>query len=387
MSRPADAAPNDRRAVALWLLACSTLLALLITVGGITRLTHSGLSIPEWRPVTGLLPPVGERAWEEAFATYRETPEYRNVNHGMSLTEYRRIYYWEYVHRQLARLLGLAFVLPFALFAWRRRLPPGLLRPLAAILAVGLLQGAVGWWMVASGLVEEPRVSHLRLAAHLGLALLLFVALLSTALDLLRTAPDPDARRRVWLGRGLLALVFIQALAGALMAGTHAGYLYPTFPRMAGELVPARLFAALPWPRGLLDDVVTIHFVHRWTGIAIAFVALGLLVASRLRPANYSARRAAAIFAVIAAATAGLGITTLLTGVAIVPAVAHQLLAVLLLAAATGVAHVDSNSGASGRECRREARRRTPPPHRRTVFAGGLHRPAELGSKWDKRGG
>lgn len=330
----------DRRAAARWLLACCALLALLVAVGGITRLTRSGLSIPEWRPVTGILPPIGERAWEEAFAAYRETPEYRIVHHGMTLSEYRRIFAWEYFHRLLARLLGVAFAVPLAYFAWRRRLPRGLGRPLVAILALGLLQGVAGWWMVASGLVDEPRVSHLRLTVHLGLALLLFAAMLQAALEL-RSPHPTQVHRGVArpLAGALVVAVFLQALAGALMAGSRAGYLYPTFPKMAGELVPARLFGVEPWPTSLWRDLLTIHFVHRWSGVAIAVFAVAGLATAFLVPSFRKLRGAASAVAALTATTAGLGIVTVLSGIAIVPAVVHQLLAVALLATAIVARH------------------------------------------------
>lgn len=340
MAVSAERSMRDRRAVLNWLHVCCALLALLVGVGGITRLTRSGLSIPEWRPVTGILPPIGERAWEEAFAAYRETPEYRIVHHGMTLEGYRRIFLWEYLHRLLARLLSVAFALPLALFAWRRRLPRGSGRRLVAILALGALQGIAGWWMVASGLVDEPRVSHLRLTVHLGLALLLFAAMLATALEL--GAPRPAPGRRgiaAALAGALVAVVFLQALAGALMAGSRAGYLYPTFPEMAGELVPSRLFGVEPRIAGLWRDLVTIHFVHRWSGIAVALLALAGLAAAFLVPSLRALRGAASAVAALAATTAGLGIVTVLSGVAIVPAVVHQLLAVALLAAAIVARH------------------------------------------------
>lgn len=349
MAGPVEEITRDRRAVARWLYVCCALLALLVGVGGITRLTRSGLSIPEWRPVTGILPPIGERAWAEAFAAYRETPEYRIVHRGMTLDGYRRIFLWEYLHRLLARLLGVAFAVPLALFAWRRRLPPGFGRRLVAILALGALQGVAGWWMVASGLIDEPRVSHLRLTVHLGLALLLFAAMLATALEL--RVPRPAAARRgiaPLLSGMLVAAVFLQALAGALMAGSRAGSLFPTFPRMAGELVPSRLFAVEPWITSLWRDLVTIHFVHRWSGVAIALLATAGLAAALLVPSFRSLRGAMSVVAALAATTAGLGIVTVLSGVAIVPAVVHQLLAVALLAAAIVARHRAANVGRYG---------------------------------------
>ena len=334
---------RDRRAVAGWLLACCAVLALLVSVGGITRLTRSGLSIPSWRPVAGILPPIGGPAWEEAFAEYRETPEYRIVNYGMTLVEFQRIFFWEYVHRLLARLLGVVYALPLAIFAWRRRLPRGAGGPLVAVLAAMALQGTMGWLLVRSGLVAEPRVSHLRLTAHLGLALLIFSAMLWQALEIGRPRRSSAVRRRglaTWLAGAIVAAVFAQALGGALMAGTRAGYLFPTFPRMAGELVLARLFALEPWPRSLIDDLVTIHFIHRECGIAIAALALAQLAANFVRPAGRSRRRAALAVAAAALTTAGLGIATVLSGVAIVPAAVHQLSALLLFSCAVASLHL-----------------------------------------------
>ncbi|MBP9144721.1 MAG: COX15/CtaA family protein [Thermoanaerobaculia bacterium] len=344
-----EARGRDRRAVAGWLFACCAVLALLVGVGGITRLTRSGLSIPNWRPVTGILPPIGEAAWKQAFAEYRETPEYRIVNPAMTLDEFRGIFAWEYVHRLLARLLGLIFAVPLAVFAWRRRLPPSAGGPLVAVLAAMALQGAMGWFLVRSGLVAEPRVSPLRLAAHLGLAFLIFGAMLWLALGIGRPRLPRSARRgslAKWLAGAIVAAVFAQVLGGALMAGTHAGYLFPTFPRMAGELIPARLFALDPWPRSLVDDLVTIHFVHRGCGVAIAVLALGQLAASFARPASRPRHRAALAVAGAALATAGLGITTVLSGVSTVPAAAHQLSALLLFACTIVSLHVVLQGGA-----------------------------------------
>lgn len=343
-----EARGRDRRAVAGWLFACCAVLALLVGVGGITRLTSSGLSIPNWRPVTGILPPIGEVAWERAFAEYRETPEFRIVNAAMTLDEFRGIFAWEYVHRLLARLFGLMFAAPLAIFAWRRRLPPGAGGPLVAVLAAVALQGAMGWFLVRSGLVAEPRVSPLRLAAHLGLAFLIFGAMLWLALGIGRPRLSRSARPGGLANRfagALVVVIFAQVLGGALMAGTHAGYLFPTFPRMAGELIPARLFALDPWPRSLVDDLVTIHFVHRGCGVAIAVLALAQLAASFARPARRRRRRAALAVAGAALATAGLGITTVLSGVATVPAAAHQLSALLLFACAIVSLHVAVEGG------------------------------------------
>lgn len=335
--------PDRRCLLARWLFLCCGLLVLLIAIGGATRLTHSGLSIPSWRPLTGALPPIGAGAWERAFAEYRETPEYRIVRRGMTPPEFRGIYLWEYVHRLVARLLGLAFVVPLGYFAWRGWIPHGAGRSLASILGLGLLQGGVGWWMVASGLVSEPRVSHHRLAIHLGLALVLLGAMLRTGVSLIVPArPRPTRAPARWFAWAIAGAVFLQAIAGALMAGSRAGLLFPTFPLMAGELVPARLFALRPWPRSLVDDLVTIHFVHRWLGMAIAACSVAALLANRTRPADRPARRWSAAVALLAATTAGFGVVTVASGVALLPAAGHQTIAVALFGAAIVTAHLGS---------------------------------------------
>ena len=255
-----EARGRDRRAVAGWLFACCAVLALLVGVGGITRLTSSGLSIPNWRPVTGILPPIGEVAWERAFAEYRETPEFRIVNAAMTLDEFRGIFAWEYVHRLLARLFGLMFAAPLAIFAWRRRLPPGAGGPLVAVLAAVALQGAMGWFLVRSGLVAEPRVSPLRLAAHLGLAFLIFGAMLWLALGIGRPRLSRSARPGGLANRfagALVVVIFAQVLGGALMAGTHAGYLFRPFRgwrasssrRGSSPSTPGRAAWSMTWSR------------------------------------------------------------------------------------------------------------------------------------------
>src|SRR5687767_4178000 len=204
---------RDRRAVAAWLLACAALVFLLVLVGGITRLTRSGLSIVEWQPLAGAIPPLSQADWQELFAKYRETPEFRLVNHDMTLEGFKRIFWWEYVHRLLARLVGFVFLLPFLWFVWKRKVAGPLAWKLWGIFALGAAQGALGWYMVKSGLVDDPRVSHFRLTAHLGLAFAIFGAQLWIALGLLR--------ERVRIDRFAVALpivVFATALSGAMVA-------------------------------------------------------------------------------------------------------------------------------------------------------------------------
>ncbi|MEO8135178.1 MAG: COX15/CtaA family protein, partial [Betaproteobacteria bacterium] len=230
------AAHRSPRAVAVWLLACCALVFAMVVVGGVTRLTHSGLSIVEWQPIVGTLPPLNHAEWQEAFAKYRQTPEFRQVNHTMSLDEFKGIFWWEYFHRLLGRVIGIAFFVPFLWFAVRRQVDRTLSIRLAAIFVLGGLQGAMGWYMVKSGLVDDPRVSQYRLTAHLGLAFLIYAAMFRVALDVLfrRTAPprSPATRHLRRAATALVALIFVMVLTGGLVAGIRAGFAYNTFPLM-----------------------------------------------------------------------------------------------------------------------------------------------------------
>lgn len=332
------AAPAARpRAIAAWLLAVAGLVFVMVVVGGITRLTESGLSIVRWEPVSGVLPPIGDAAWEAEFAAYKSSPQYRLVNEGMSLADFKSIYFWEYVHRLLGRIIGLAFALPLLWFAARRAIPRGYGWKLVALLALGGLQGAIGWWMVASGLVDRPDVSHIRLAVHLLAALAIFGALLWVALDLLRLAAEPEARpaRMPTAAIWMLSLLFLQFLFGAYVAGLDAGYAYSSWPRMGDEWFPADAPMLEPWLRNFADNPIMVQFVHRWLAFAVA--AAVLVVARNAWLRGYG--EAAATLAGAVLLQILLGILTLLTGVELWIAAAHQAAAVLLLAAALVTAH------------------------------------------------
>ncbi len=331
LSRPAAARPAPR-AIARWLLAVAALVLLMVVVGGITRLTESGLSMTRWEPVAGTVPPLTPQAWAAEFDHYRATPEYRQVNRGMSLAAFKRIFFWEYLHRLIGRLIGLAFALPLAWFWWRRMIPAGQGPRLVALLALGGLQGAIGWWMVASGLVDRPDVSHLRLATHLLAALLIFSGLIWTALDL------RDGRRARLGGLSLLLLLVLatQIMLGAFTAGLDAGYAFSGWPLMGDRLFPAGGWhdgwSAL---RNAVDNPVVVQFIHRW----FAWIAAAAVLAMAVRARRAGA--AGAAYAVLAAVAAqiALGIATLSSGVAIPIAVAHQATAALLLAAMVAAAH------------------------------------------------
>ncbi len=242
-------------------------------VGGVTRLTHSGLSITEWQPIVGTLPPLSDSDWAEAFAKYRATPEYRQLNPDMDLDAFRSIFWWEYAHRLLGRAIGVAFLLPYLWYLIRRRIPKGYAGALGAILMLGGAQGALGWYMVQSGLVADPRVSQLRLTAHLGLAFALFGAMLWAALSLIRSRPANDGngahRHFAYL---LTGLVYLMALAGGLVAGTRAGFAYNTFPLMNGNWVPPEILMLEPWYRNFTDNMATVQFDHRLLAAVLALL-------------------------------------------------------------------------------------------------------------------
>ncbi len=336
-------ARGDARAVALWLLVCCALLWAMVVVGGVTRLTHSGLSITEWQPIVGTLPPLSEAQWADAFARYRLTPEYQKVNLGMSLGAFKAIFWWEYFHRLLGRAIGLAFLAPLVWFVARHRVPAGLVPRLFGIFVLGGLQGAMGWYMVQSGLVDDPRVSQLRLTAHLGLALLIFGLMFWTALTLLRRDPasgraPPRALKRDAFA--LVALVFVMALSGGLVAGIRAGFAYNTFPLMNGSLVPPEIGLLDPWYMNLFNNMATVQFDHRLIAwVLIAAIPVFAWRARSLPASSRSARTGAWLLLAALAVQVALGIATLLLVVPLGLAAAHQAGAVLLFAAALNAAH------------------------------------------------
>ncbi len=331
---------SNRRAVAAWLLACCALVFLIVVVGGITRLTHSGLSIVEWQPIMGTLPPLGDAQWEETFAKYRQTPEFKLRNHDMTLPGFKRIFWWEYFHRLLGRLVGLAFLVPFVYFLVRKRIPEGLGWKLAGIFVLGGLQGALGWYMVKSGLVDDPRVSSLRLAAHLGLAFVIYGLMLWTALGLLfptRTAASSDeVRRRAGF---LVGLIFVMVLSGALVAAIRAGYAYNTWPLMDGRWIPAEIMMIEPWWMNFVHNMATVQFVHRVLAVVILAVVAVAWVRVKREPPNPRARAWSHALLAAAGLQFLLGVTTLLLGTPINVAALHQAGAVALFTCAIGLRH------------------------------------------------
>src|SRR5438477_3337966 len=321
------------RAVRWWLLAVAALIALMVLVGGATRLTESGLSIVEWKPVAGTLPPLNEAQWVQAFEGYKAIPQYRELNAGMSLAEFKTIFWWEWSHRLLGRFIGVAYLLPFLWFLWRGALGRELKRRLWLIFGLGALQGAVGWWMVASGLTQRVEVSQYRLATHLVLALLIYAAIVWT-LRRLTVRPQLAANVRLKITSvALLALVFLQLYFGALVAGLRAGRVFNTWPDIDGAFIPsaARLFFEDPWWRNLFDNTLTVQFEHRMT--AYALLVLALLHAIDVSAARAGSAVVRGAWWLVAAITlqATLGVLTLLHQVPIELALTHQAVAIVVL--------------------------------------------------------
>jgi cytochrome c oxidase assembly protein subunit 15 len=320
-------------AVRWWLLCIAVLIATMVLVGGATRLTESGLSIVEWKPVTGTLPPLNQEQWTQAFDGYKTIPQYRELNAGMSLGEFKTIFWWEWSHRLLGRVIGVAYLLPFLWFLWRGALNADIRRRLWMIFGLGALQGAVGWWMVASGLSQRVEVSHYRLATHLVLALFIFASIVWT-LRRLADRPLTAASPRLKITSVvLLVLTFVQLYLGALVAGLRAGKVYNTWPDIYGGFVPstARLFFEQPWWRNLFDNTLTVQFEHRMTAYALfALAVLHLIDAVRSRAGVAAVKGAWWLVAAITL-QATLGILTLLNQVPIDLALVHQAVAIAVL--------------------------------------------------------
>jgi cytochrome c oxidase assembly protein subunit 15 len=315
----------------------AALVFVMIVVGGITRLTESGLSITRWEPVSGVIPPLNEADWQREFNLYRESPQYQLVNRGMTMGDFKFIFFWEYIHRLLGRVIGLAFALPLLWFAVKRAIPRGYGWKLVGLLALGGLQGAIGWWMVASGLIDVPEVSHIRLAIHLLTALAIFGALIWVALDLRSLARSPISRpaRLTVAATWALCLLLVQMLFGAYVAGLEAGYAFNSWPLMGDEIYPRAAEWLQPALRNFVDNPVTVQFVHRW----LAFVAAAVIGLVALQAWQKGDKLRGGMLAVAVLVQIQLGILTILTGVELWIGVAHQGMAALLLGALLMTAH------------------------------------------------
>jgi len=331
------AATRGRRAIRIWLWVVAAFVLAMVVVGGATRLTDSGLSITEWKPIHGVIPPLSAAEWEEEFAKYQQIPQYEVFNHGMTLSEFKGIFWWEWAHRLLGRLVGVVFALPLIVFALRGWVERRLWPRLGILFVLGGLQGAVGWWMVASGLTERTDVSQLRLATHLTLACIIFAACLWVAEGL---RPGRSARGRAALaesrglrvGGGILvALVFVQIFLGALVAGLNAGLIYNTWPLMGDGLVPPGLMAQSPALANFYENLVTVQFDHRMVAYLVTLVIVVHAVFAWRGARNLGTRTTATLLVIGVLAQVAAGIATLVSRVPIDLALLHQGLAVALL--------------------------------------------------------
>jgi cytochrome c oxidase assembly protein subunit 15 len=337
MSSPATAAPSapaapaasaDDRAVAIWLLICCAMIFAMAVIGAITRLTESGLSIMEWAPVTGALPPLSTVEWERVFAIYRQIPEFTELNRGMTLTEFKTIFWWEYVHRLWGRAIGAVFLVPFLWFLLRGRIRRGLTPHLAVMFLLGGLQGGLGWYMVASGFAERTDVSQYRLVAHLGAAVAIYLYILWVALGLLmpnpEASPDPRARALRRMFALLTALALVTLASGGFVAGINAGLVYNTFPLMDGEWVPSGYGRIEPWMLNPFENAIAVQFNHRLLAVATAGLAGLLWLWSRRLDLSPRMHQACELVLAMTVLQFGLGVATLLMVVPVGLAALHQ---------------------------------------------------------------
>ncbi|MEI8161523.1 MAG: COX15/CtaA family protein [Betaproteobacteria bacterium] len=326
---------HARRNIAAWLLICSAMVFATLVVGGVTRLTHSGLSIVEWQPIVGTIPPLNQTEWQATFDKYKQTPEYQKVNHQMALDEFKGIFWWEYFHRVLGRTIGLVFLLPFLWFLARRRIDRPLALKLAGIFVLGGMQGAMGWYMVKSGLIDDPRVSQYRLTAHLSLAFVIFTAMVWVAFGLLaertRQVTNAALGRLQRTGFWLALLAFYMIVSGGFVAGIRAGKAYNSFPLMNGAFVPPEIFMLEPWYLNFFNNMATVQFDHRLGAWLLAFLVPWFWLKIRSSPVPAGARRAAHLLVLALSLQIGLGISTLLLAVPVALGAAHQGGAMLFL--------------------------------------------------------
>jgi cytochrome c oxidase assembly protein subunit 15 len=320
---------NTSRPVAIWLIVCCGMVFVMALLGAITRLTESGLSITDWNPVMGAVPPLNDAEWQKAFAGYRQIPQYQILHRGMTLGDFKGIYFWEWLHRLWGRLIGLVFALPLIWFALRKKIDKPLALRLCGILALGALQGFIGWFMVKSGLEVRTSVSPYRLALHLGFALLIYALMLWTACDLLgmpRKESSFCLRRHGWVAFGFLAVTMVW---GAFTAGLHAGEAYNTWPLMDGQIVPPAAFTILPKWHNAFENLALVQFIHRWLGPTTAIIILSW--AGRLAVLRDTSKGWVHALGTMAIVQVGLGLATLLTHANIVVATLHQAGAITLL--------------------------------------------------------
>lgn len=330
------------RQIAYWLFFCAAVIFGMILLGGVTRLTNSGLSMVDWKPLMGIVPPLSEADWQHMFFKYQQFPEYQKINMGMSLEAFKSIFMYEYLHRVLGRLIGVIFILPFLFFYFTKRIKAGLTPKLLIMLLGGGFQGLLGWYMVKSGLVDKPDVSQYRLTAHLGAAVLIYSFILWTAFGLVSPKSSQPVQLKTF-AYSLSGVIFLMILSGGLVAGTKAGYAYPTWPLMGDSFIPAGLYSISPGWLAAFEDITTIQFNHRI--FAYVIVALVLTFAAKALKSDIQGPAKIGLFFMLGflVLQVTLGISTLIFYVPVPVAAAHQVGAVALLSASLFVSHCFSN--------------------------------------------
>lgn len=333
------------RPVVVWLLVICLMVIMMVVVGGVTRLTHSGLSMVDWKPIVGIIPPIGETEWLTTFAKYKQFPQYKLVNTGMSLSDFKAIFFWEYMHRVLGRLIGMVFFFPWIVFLFQKRLSKKLNRKCMGLFFLGGLQGLMGWYMVMSGLVNDPSVSHYRLAAHLSLALLILVCgawlIFDISLVNKNTSKQSKLRRLVV---SLFTLTIIQIIWGAFVAGLKAGFQFNTFPKMNGDWIPVVAFDKTPMVLNFLENTAGVQFVHRVIGWVLFFGVISFYVYSQKFRLSKNQKVGNVLLLGMVLIQFTLGVMTLVMGVPVFMGALHQLGAAVLLVIITFVLHSYSNN-------------------------------------------
>ncbi len=328
--------------VATWLFVCTFLVFAMVIIGGLTRLTQSGLSMVEWEPIMGTIPPISDSDWNDVFDKYKTSPEYQKVNFGMSLSEFKEIFWLEYIHRVFGRLIGLVFFIPFIYFLIRKKIDASLTLRLAGIFALGGLQAGMGWYMVKSGLVDDPRVSQFRLTSHLGLAILIFGALLWTALSVMypsKANVSPHQKNVLIFSRILNGLIFVMILSGGFVAGIRAGLAYNTFPLMGDGFIPPDIFVLTPWWQNFFSNMATVQFDHRLLAYTLSILIPVFWWKVNRRDVSPRAKLAVNVLLGLFILQIIIGISTLLLHVPVAFASAHQATAVLVFGTSLWVTH------------------------------------------------
>jgi len=333
--------PKDKKHFRIWYWSGATLVFLILVIGGITRLTGSGLSMTDWKPIMGAIPPITEAQWEDAFEQYKQFPEYQQVNRGMSIAEFQFIFFWEYLHRMIGRLIGIVFIVPFGWFLIKKKIDSTQLKRALILLTLGVSQGLMGWYMVKSGLVDVPQVSPYRLAAHLSLAFVIFGCCVWFALDLKskrKRSGSGASELKTWLW-AFLTILSLQVVWGAFVAGHHAGHIYNTFPKMHQFWIPPELWLMEPWGINFFENMVTVQWIHRVLATILGVMAIGMWIRSfQLNTFITIKMWILAVFTIVLIQYL-IGVFTLIWHVPLWLGVLHQAVAMILFGVVIGAIH------------------------------------------------